>query len=169
MSERGEGTHLAFLGLGANLGERAAELEAACALLAATPGLRVRRRASLYESAPLGPVRDQPAFLNTVVELETELAPRALLARCLAIEAARGRIRLRAQGPRTLDLDLLLYDDWVRAWPELVLPHPELARRAFVLAPLLELAPELRDPRSGRSLSEVARTLAAQQLRRVER
>jgi 2-amino-4-hydroxy-6-hydroxymethyldihydropteridine diphosphokinase len=162
-------SHLAYLGLGSNLGDREAELGAALALLARIPEGCLRRTSSVYESSPLGPVREQPAFLNLVAELETGLEPRPLLARCLEVESARGRVRTRPQGPRSIDLDLLLFDDWVRAWPELVLPHPELARRSFVLSPLLELEPELRDPRTGQRLREAWARLGAQEIRRAER
>lgn len=159
---------VAFVGLGSNLGDRAAELAAGLALLGELPGVVVRRRSSLYESAPRGPVRDQPAFLNQVAELTCALPPRALLARCHAIEAARGRVRGAPHGPRSLDLDLLLVEGQVGAWPELVLPHPELAHRLFVLRPLLELEPDLRDPRSGQRLGELARALeGTQPIRRV--
>ena len=143
-----------LVGLGSNLGEREQRLRAALAALGGGPGLRIARVSSVYESAPVGPVREQPAFLNLVVELRGELEPRALLGRLQQLETALGRVRGWPQGPRAIDLDLLLCGERVAAWPELVLPHPEIGRRAFVLLPLLELEPELRDPRSGRPLFE---------------
>jgi 2-amino-4-hydroxy-6-hydroxymethyldihydropteridine diphosphokinase len=153
---------LCYLGLGSNLGDRAGELAGALALLAAGPGIAVRRVSSIYESAALGPVPAQPRFLNAAAELASELAPRALLARCLAVEEERGRKRWRLKGPRSIDLDLLLVPGLVAVWPELVLPHPELARRAFALVPLLELAPDIVDPRSGRRLAEALPRLIAE-------
>jgi len=158
----------AFIGLGSNLGERLGQLRAAVAALAER-GLPPRRASSVYESAPHGPVRDQPAFLNAVVEVESELAPRELLQRCQEIEAALGREHtVLVKGPRAIDLDLLLVEELVASWPELVLPHPELTRRAFVLVPLLELEPGLCDPRTGRPLAEQLEGLAATQaLRRA--
>ena len=107
--------------------------------------------ARLYESEPQYD-REQPRFLNTVVRLRTSLGPLALLERLLAIERALGRERdaARPKGPRTLDLDLLLYRDWVVRHPRLVVPHPGIAERVFVLLPLLELCPRAYNPETGR-------------------
>jgi 2-amino-4-hydroxy-6-hydroxymethyldihydropteridine diphosphokinase len=141
----------AFLGLGSNLGDKRAHLEAALAALAHTPGVEVRRVAHFYRTAPLGPVA-QDWFLNTVAELGTTLAPRELLARCHEIEQALGRVRTQRWGPRTIDLDLLWIDGYTDNSPELTLPHPGAHTRSFVLAPLHELAPELR--LQGRTVGE---------------
>jgi 2-amino-4-hydroxy-6-hydroxymethyldihydropteridine diphosphokinase len=151
-----------FVGLGSNLGDREQQLRAALAALG-----DVVRVSSVYESAPVGPVRDQPAFLNLVAELRGEPEPRALLAELQRIEAALGRVRARQQGPRAIDLDLLLVGDRVGAWPELVLPHPEIGRRAFVLLPLLELGPDLRDPRTGRPYAERLAAVRDQLVHRI--
>lgn len=143
---------LAVVALGSNLGDRAALLRRAAAALG---GLgRVRARSSLYETAPVGP--PQPPYLNAVVLVQTALGPRELLAALLAIECSLGRVRDVRWGPRTIDLDLVALGDVRCADPDLVVPHPEAARRAFVLAPLVEVAPAFLLPGQG-----VARALFA--------
>jgi 2-amino-4-hydroxy-6-hydroxymethyldihydropteridine diphosphokinase len=144
----------AYIGLGSNVGEREENLVRAISLLDSSPGIRVLRRASLYETEPVG-VEAQPWFFNTVVEVEAELAPGELLRRLKEIEKALGREDRGRWGPREIDLDLLLYGDLVMEEDGLVLPHPELHRRRFVLEPLCELAPELIHPRLGRPLREL--------------
>jgi len=150
----------AYVALGSNLGDRAGYLARARAALAALPGTRVRGASRLYQTDPVGPPGQGP-YLNQVLRLETGLPPGALLRAMLAIERENGRVRTVRFGPRTLDLDLL---DWgglaIRA-PGLVLPHPRLHLRAFVLVPLAELDPAWRHPRLGRT--------AAGLLRRVDR
>jgi len=133
-----------FLGLGSNQGDRAEMLARARALLAA-PDLRVVALSRVYETLPWGLV-DQPRFLNQVVEARTSLSPRALLARCRDIEARLGRVRSSRWGPRTIDVDILIYDQVEVAEPDLVIPHPGLRDRAFVLVPLAELDAGLRLP-----------------------
>jgi 2-amino-4-hydroxy-6-hydroxymethyldihydropteridine diphosphokinase len=151
----------AYVGLGSNLGDRAAHLEAAVAGLAATPGARLLACSSLYETEPVGPPGQGP-YLNAVALLETRLPPRALLARLLELEAAAGRTRSGARNEaRTLDLDLLLYGERCVDEPGLVVPHPRLHERPFVLEPLRELAPDARHPRLGRSARELAAALEA--------
>ncbi len=132
-----------FLGLGSNLGDRAAHLAAACTALE-TLGT-VTGRSHLYETAPLY-VTDQPAFLNMAVALDTAYAPRDLLARLKALELAQGRQKTHRYGPRVLDLDILLYDAVVMESEFLTLPHPRLPERRFVLVPLVELAAEMVHP-----------------------
>ncbi len=133
----------AYVALGSNLGDRAAHLEAAIAALRATPGIEVIALSSVRETEPVGGPPQGP-YLNAVVALRTELAPRALLERLLEIEAAQGRERgPERNAPRTLDLDLLLYGDEKIDEPDLVVPHPRMHERAFVLEPLAELAPDL--------------------------
>jgi 2-amino-4-hydroxy-6-hydroxymethyldihydropteridine diphosphokinase len=130
----------AYVGLGSNLGDRGRTLREAVDRLAATPGVEVVAVSSLRETDPVGPVTDQPRFLNGVVAVETSLGARALLDRLLAIEAELGRTREGPRGgPRTLDLDLLLYGDERLDEPGLEVPHPRLHERAFVLEPLAEL------------------------------
>ncbi len=140
----------AFLGLGSNIGDRAYWLAAAMQRLEGA-GVRVARRSRIYETPAWGKT-DQPNFLNQVLEVETRLSPEALLERCQAVERALGRVRGERWGPRTIDVDLLLYDEVTIRRPGLVVPHPELHRRAFVLVPLLELRPHLRLP-DGRALA----------------
>jgi 2-amino-4-hydroxy-6-hydroxymethyldihydropteridine diphosphokinase len=133
-----------FLGLGSNQGDRAEMLAHARALLA-PPDFRLVAASRVYETRPWGVV-DQPLFLNQVVEARTTLSPRALLARCRDIEARLGRVRSSHWGPRTIDVDILVYDQLEMAEPDLVIPHPELRHRAFVLVPLAELDAGLRLP-----------------------
>ena len=144
----------AFVGLGANLGDRLENLRLAVGRLDAAAGVRVLRCSPVYETAPQGPVRQQPPFINAVCAVETALAPRDLLACLLDVERSLGRQRDVPQGPRTIDLDLLLYGATVAAEPGLEVPHPRLPERAFVLVPLLDLAPDLRHPQTGELLRD---------------
>lgn len=130
-----------YLGLGTNLGDRHANLSAAVAALASTG--TVKRSSRRYETAPVGYL-GQPRFLNQVVELETGLDPLELLHALRRIEQELGRTRSFRNGPRLIDLDILLYDDLELATPELTIPHPRLTRRAFVLRPLGELIDQVR-------------------------
>jgi len=132
----------AYLGLGTNLGDRRAQLAAALRALAADPAISIVRGSSVYESKPVG-VLAQPDFLNMVVQIQTAHQPPALLSVCLDIEAGLGRERRERWGPRLIDLDVLLYDG--QSWQDerLVLPHPRMHERSFVLVPLAEIAPDL--------------------------
>jgi 2-amino-4-hydroxy-6-hydroxymethyldihydropteridine diphosphokinase len=139
----------AYVGLGANLGDRERTLRAAAEALAAEEGVEVVSVSTLRETEPVG-VGEQPRFLNGAAELETTLTARELLDRLLAVEQRFGRVRIPAEhGPRTLDLDLLLYGDEVIDEPGLAVPHPRLHERRFVLEPLAELAPGLVVPGRG--------------------
>ena len=148
----------AYIALGSNLrsehGSRSETLGAAVNLLGRLGW--VAARSSLYETEPVG-YRNQPAFLNAVVALQTQMEPRPLLRALLAIERELGRDRSQGvvNGPRTLDLDLLLLGDRVVAGEDLSLPHPALAQRRFVLAPLAEIAPQLRHPQSKQTMAEL--------------
>lgn len=142
----------AFLGLGSNLGDRAHYLEEAISALA-SPQIMVNAVSRIYETEPWG-LMDQPLYWNQVIEVNTSLKPLELLHVCQAVEHRLGRERLLHWGPRTIDIDLLIYDNTVSRSEELILPHPYLEERAFVLAPLREIAPELVLP-SGRSITEV--------------
>ena len=142
-----------YIGLGANLGDRAATLDVAIERLDELSGTRVLRRSDLYESAAVG-FTEQPDFLNCVAELTSELEPRPLLAELQAIEGLLGRVRSFRNAPRTCDLDLLLYGDRVIDEAGLQVPHPRLGERRFVLEPLAELAPGLRLP-DGRVVSDL--------------
>lgn len=143
----GQGAELAYVGLGANLGQARATLDAALQALAGLPETRMVAVSSVYRSAPVQ--AQGPDFFNAVAELSTTLAPLALLRALQAIEQAHGRQRPYRNAPRTLDLDLLLYGELVLNAPELTLPHPRLHERAFVLEPLVELHPDLRHPLLG--------------------
>ena len=132
----------AYVALGANLGDPAATVLAAFGALANISSSRVTQTSSLYRTAPVG-ITEQPEFINAVARLETSLPPETLLEELLDIEQRFGRIRGERNGPRTLDLDLLLYDDLELDLPRLTLPHPRLHLRAFVLLPLAEIAPHL--------------------------
>jgi 2-amino-4-hydroxy-6-hydroxymethyldihydropteridine diphosphokinase len=158
---------IAYIGLGANLGDPQAQLEGALADLAARPGVALEAVSSAYESDPVGPVGDQPAFLNAVARVSTTLAPAALLAALHEIEHTLGRVRDVRFGPRTCDLDLLLYADVVSDDPKLVLPHPRLAERRFALEPLHELAPTLGLP-DGRQIAALLATVGDQRVRRLD-
>ena len=154
-------THIA---LGANLpspaGPPAATLAAAAERLASLG--RIAARSSLYSTAPVG-LAHQPRFLNAVIALETSLAPRDLLNALLSIEHSYGRDRATSipNGPRPLDLDILLFDDLILSEPGLEIPHPRFAQRAFVLIPLNEIAPHARDPRSSLIVSQLLADLLA--------
>jgi 2-amino-4-hydroxy-6-hydroxymethyldihydropteridine diphosphokinase len=144
----------AYIALGSNLGNRAEALSSAVGHLRSLG--RVLAQSSLYETEPVG-YHHQPAFLNAVVALETQLEPLPLLRGLLAIERELGRDRSQGplKGPRTLDLDLLLMGDRIVAGEELSLPHPALTQRRFVLAPLAEIAPALRHPESHQTIAEL--------------
>jgi len=138
----------AYVALGANLGDPASTLRAAFGALANLPDSRIVRSSSLYRTAPLG-LTEQPDFINAVAALETLLAPEAMLDALLDLESRFGRLRGEKNGPRSLDLDLLLYNDQLVDLPRLTLPHPRLHLRAFVLYPLAEIAPTLTIPGRG--------------------
>jgi 2-amino-4-hydroxy-6-hydroxymethyldihydropteridine diphosphokinase len=132
----------AFLGLGSNLGDKAANIREAVRLLEVDPDTQVVARSSFYSTAPVGYL-DQDDFINAVVEIQTSRSPLELLGLCHQIEQSLGRIRILRWGPRTMDMDILWYDDVVLESPELTLPHPRMSERAFVLVPLAEIAPEI--------------------------
>ncbi len=131
----------AYLGLGGNVGDARRAIATAIERLE-SGGARIVARSSDYETPPWGKT-DQPAFTNAVVEVETRLAPRALLVLCLAVERSMGRERLERWGPRLIDIDILTYDDMAIEEAGLSVPHPYVLERAFVLAPLTEIAPDL--------------------------
>jgi 2-amino-4-hydroxy-6-hydroxymethyldihydropteridine diphosphokinase len=142
-----------YLGLGSNMGDREGSLRAAVAALQQA-GATVARSASLYATEPRE-LESQPWFLNTAVEVRTGLEPAALLELCLAIERAAGRVRNQSKGPRTLDLDILLYKDRIIDTPDLTVPHPRYRERRFVLQPLAEMDPGFPDPLCGLTFQQL--------------
>ena len=146
--------HTAYLALGSNLGDKEANLRRALELVQQR-GVEVVKTSSFICTEPYG-VTDQPQFLNGVCEVRTSLEPLALLQTLLEIEQEMGRVRLRHWGERNIDLDLLLYEDVVMDTPELILPHPDMQNRDFVLLPLAEIAPELVHPILQKSIEELS-------------
>jgi 2-amino-4-hydroxy-6-hydroxymethyldihydropteridine diphosphokinase len=146
----------AFVGLGANLGDREGTIRRALELLAAREGMEIVAVSALRETDPVGYV-DQPSFLNGAAEVETTLRPRELLDALLDVERGLGRERGERWGPRTIDRDLLLYGDERIAEPGLTVPHPRLHERRFALEPLVELDPDLDVPGRGRLADLLAR------------
>jgi 2-amino-4-hydroxy-6-hydroxymethyldihydropteridine diphosphokinase len=143
---------VAYVGIGTNVGDRAANLRAAIAGIA--KHVSVRKQSSVYETEPVG-YTDQRSFWNMVVEVTTSLTPRELLAKLIGIEEAMGRQRTFRNAPRIIDLDLLLFGDVVMDEPGLELPHPRMTERAFVLLPLVEVNPDLTHPLSGKRFADV--------------
>lgn len=159
-------TETTFIGLGANLGDAEATLAAALASLARLPRSRLVARSSLYRSQPVD--ADGPDYVNAVARLDTALSPRELLEALLTVEHAHGRERSHRNAPRTLDLDLLLHGDRLIDEPGLVVPHPRLHLRAFVLLPLAEIAPDLEVPGHGPVRGLLA-AVAGQRIDRLDR
>ena len=157
--------HVAFVGLGSNLDNPVAQVSHSLDALDNLPQTSVLRRSSLYRSAPVGYL-EQPDFVNAVAQLETELTPHALLDALLALEHESGRTREFCNAPRTLDLDVLLYDDLQHHEHGLTIPHPQMHRRAFVLQPLLEIAPDSVIPGVG-AAADAAQQCTGQILERI--
>ena len=151
----------AYVGVGSNLGDREATIRTAIARLGAHPGIRIVQCSALIETEPVGP--PQPSYLNGALAVETSLTPSSLLEELLRVERELGRVRDPAvrMGPRTLDLDLLLYGDLVIDEPGLAVPHPRMPERAFVLIPLAEIAPNAVNPRCGRTVASLVRDLGS--------
>ena len=156
--------HLAYVALGANLADPVTQIRTALTALGQLPQSRLRRSSSLYRTAPVG-VAGQPDFINAVAALDTALDPHTLLDALFEIEARFGRRRDYHHAPRTLDLDLLLFDDLEIDDARLSIPHPRMHLRAFVMAPLVEIAPDCRIPGRGTA----AAWLAATRMQRIER
>ena len=157
--------HRVFVGLGSNLADPRVQVSRAVRELDELPQVSVVRCSSLYRSAPVGYLA-QPDFINAVVQLQTGLSPRALLDELLALEQRCGRTREFANAPRTLDLDVLLYDDLRHHEHGLTIPHPQMHLRAFVLQPLLEIAPDCVIPGIG-AAAELARACEDQRLEKI--
>ncbi|HJF67128.1 2-amino-4-hydroxy-6-hydroxymethyldihydropteridine diphosphokinase [Staphylococcus kloosii] len=144
----------AYLGLGSNVGERLEQLESAIKILDNVEGVQVSQISSVYETEPVGYV-DQPNFLNLCVEVKTELTPQQLLQQCFYTEQQLHRVRDIRWGPRTLDVDILLYEDEIIEEENLIVPHPRMRERAFVLTPLNDIAADVVEPRTQLSISEL--------------
>ncbi|HTL99999.1 MAG TPA: 2-amino-4-hydroxy-6-hydroxymethyldihydropteridine diphosphokinase [Candidatus Omnitrophota bacterium] len=147
-----------YVGIGSNLGDREFLIRKAVESLRQLPQTNVSGVSSLYDTEPVGET-EQPPFLNAVAWIETELLPRELLWQMLLIEKRMGRVRSKRWGPRSIDLDLLFYDDELIDEPDLQVPHPEAHRRAFVLYPLLELDPNFRHPVTGETVRRMIQKL----------
>ena len=156
---------LIYLSLGSNIGDRESNLRAAIDSLAAT-GILVRRESPIYETEPVG-LRDQRWFLNLVVEAGTALFPMQLLTRTAGIERALGRVRTVPNGPRNIDIDILLYANAIIRTPRLEVPHPRMHERRFVLAPLADLAPDLRHPVLHKSIRQLLESAPPETIRRL--
>ncbi|MEO0970527.1 MAG: 2-amino-4-hydroxy-6-hydroxymethyldihydropteridine diphosphokinase [Cyanobacteria bacterium J06639_18] len=145
------------IALGSNLGDSIAILEAAIKALERMPGIEIIIVSSWYETKAIGP--PQPNYINGCISVRTEQKPNSLLQILLGIEKEFGRIRREKWGPRTLDLDLLLYDDLILETPTLQVPHPRMRERAFVLAPLAQIEPSWIEPVSGKSIKELLKAV----------
>ena len=157
----------AFVALGSNLGDPAAQIRRALCALAALPETRFVRQSALYRNPPAGGI-DQPEFVNAVAQIETGLAARDLLARLLEIERVHGRVRDYPNAPRTLDLDIVLFGEQVVREPGLAIPHPRMLDRAFVLVPLAEIAPDAVVPGHGRVRDLVKAVVASGMIKLTE-
>ena len=153
------------IALGSNLGDSCAILDGAIAALEDVPGIVVQARSHWYQTAPVGP--PQPDYLNGCACLQVSLTPLELLAVLLQIEGQFGRVRRERWGPRSLDLDLLLYGDQVLDLPQLQVPHPRMTERAFVLVPLAEIAPDWHHPGVKRSVSTLVQAVDCSGVRRL--
>ncbi len=153
------------IALGSNLGDSYAILEAAIQTLAQASGITLQAQSSWYKTAPIGP--PQPDYLNGCALLQVQLTPQELLEVVLRIEKQFGRVRRERWGPRTLDIDLLLFDDLIIETPNLQIPHPRMRERAFVLIPLAEIAPDWLDPVSGLAIAQLVKRLDCSDVNRL--
>lgn len=151
--------HIAYIGLGSNRGDRARMIAEAVAILRAAPGVLVATVSRLHETEPVGGPSNQESYLNAAARIETTLDAPELMRLLLETERVLGRRRRERWGPRTIDLDLLLFDDLAIDTPELTVPHPRMHQRLFVLEPLREIAPEARHPVLSRSVTELLEEL----------
>jgi len=153
------------IALGSNIGDSQAILAAAWEILGQTPGISCQALSSYYLTKAVGP--PQPDYLNACALLQVEIIPQELLANLLAIEQKFGRVRQERWGPRTLDLDLLLFDDLVLDTPTLQIPHPRMQERAFVIVPLAEIAPNWVEPVSQRAIADLVKEVDCSEVRRL--
>ncbi len=148
----------AYIGLGSNIGDRKKNIEDAINLIEITPDIKIIKKSSLYITEPIGYV-GQDCFLNSVIEVITKLSPDELLHRCQAIEDKMGRVRTMFWGPRIIDLDILLFGDEIVEDDKLIIPHPLMHNRRFVLIPLVEIAPDIMHPKLNKTASELLHQL----------
>ena len=173
VKEKSVGVRGVYLGLGSNIEDPDLQIQNAIIALNKTPGIKVLMDSGCFKSKPMGP-KDQPDYLNAVVEIETALDAEALLASCQKIEQLQGRIKKRHWGERTIDLDILLYADQIITRKDLTVPHPGICSRDFVYMPLLKINPELQVPGKGmlknivESASEIESDFACQFVGNVE-
>lgn len=160
MVKGGRRRHVAFVGLGSNLGNREKNIAAALNALETTRGISVTKASGLYETEPVGGPPRQGLYINAVARVETTLSARRLLDVCLNIEESLGRKRSIRWGPRTIDLDLLSFDNEIHASAKLMLPHPEMHTRRFVMEPLTEIAPDFVHPALEQTAVEILESLA---------
>ena len=153
------------IALGSNLGDSRAILEEAISILAATPGITLIAISSWYQTLAVGP--PQPDYINGCALVQVTFSPQVLLETLLAIEAQKGRIRTERWGARSLDLDLLLYDDLILDTPTLTIPHPRMRERAFVLVPLVEIAPNWIDPVTGKAIAELVKAVDCSEVKKM--
>jgi 2-amino-4-hydroxy-6-hydroxymethyldihydropteridine diphosphokinase len=152
-----------FVGLGSNVGDRLEQISRAVQRLGRLPGVRVSRMATIYDTEPVGP--PQPEYLNTVIEMDTALSPHQLLETLKLLERQLGRVpSTQRWGPRVIDLDILLYDDRVLNEPALIIPHPRMHERRFVLEPLAQLAPQFVHPVLKQTIAQLLAALPASTL-----
>jgi 2-amino-4-hydroxy-6-hydroxymethyldihydropteridine diphosphokinase len=157
--------HTVYLALGTNLGDRESNLEAA--LDALSSQIRLLAESPIYQTAPWG-YEDQPDFLNQVIRAETTLSPRELLTFVKRVEEQVGREPSFRYGPRKIDVDILFYEDWIVEEDDLIIPHPRLHQRAFVLVPLADLAPELCHPKLKRTVSDLLEDVDTGEVKRLQ-
>ncbi|MCQ9292212.1 2-amino-4-hydroxy-6-hydroxymethyldihydropteridine diphosphokinase [Staphylococcus hyicus] len=143
-----------YLGLGSNIGDREQQLQSAVERLDQVTGIHVQHTSSMYETKPVGYV-EQPDFLNVCLHIKTTLSPEALLHQCLRIEKELHRVREVRWGPRTIDIDVLLYGDEIIESEQLIVPHPRMTARAFVMIPLNEIAAHVIEPRSKKTIQSL--------------
>lgn len=155
----------AYLGLGGNIGNPKDNIEEALRLLQSGGTIKVTKLSSFYETAPVG-YEQQDWFVNAVTEIETTLPPYDLLALCNAVEQQLKRVRLIRWGPRTIDIDILLYEGFESTEEKLIVPHPRMKERAFVIVPLMEIAPDLHI--KGQSIKQIAEGIHNQEIRKQE-
>ncbi|MBF2026059.1 MAG: 2-amino-4-hydroxy-6-hydroxymethyldihydropteridine diphosphokinase [Oscillatoriales cyanobacterium C42_A2020_001] len=153
------------IALGSNLGDSLHTLEAAVAILARSPAIHLEARSHWYQTKAVGP--PQPDYLNGCIIVQTTLPPHMLLETLLAVEKQFGRVRRERWGPRTLDLDMLLFDDLILNTPTLQIPHPRMADRAFVLVPLAEIAPDWVEPTSRKAIAQLLQAVDCSEVQQV--